>query len=88
MPKRKKTHNQNAETALLSYWHPKIRLQNFPPHQYHQIMIEDLFNLTRRRADFYYGSSDCVPCQATATYTNEEQMFRAAFLKIRSEGHE
>jgi hypothetical protein len=50
---------------------------------YHKIMIEDLLNVTLRRADLNLGSPCCVPSQATATYTNEEHMFRTAFLKIR-----
>jgi hypothetical protein len=49
-------------------------------------MIEDLLYLTRRRR-FNHGSP-VERHQATATYTNEERMFRTAFLEIRSEGHE
>lgn len=87
MPKWEEARNQKAQTTPLTYQHPGIQPQNFPPHRHHEIMNEDWYNLTRRRADLN-TARQYVPRWATAPYTNEEIMFRAALLEIRSEGHQ
>ena len=60
MPKWEEARNQKAQTTPLTYRHPRIQPQNFPPHRHHEIMNEDLYNLTRRRADSNHGSSVCA----------------------------